>query len=649
MAAGARNGLGRLRPIEWLKVKVADTFWLPRMETNRKVTLPLEYRINRREGTLAAYKWDWPDPAKGAPPWRIWVGDLGKWIEASSYSLGVRPDGRLEKLVAGAIRAILAGQKDDGYIYPNPLPREWRWANLQENHEFYEVGHDIEAAVAHWRATGSRRLLDAMCRCADLLCANFGRGRGKKRGYDGHPEIELALVKLYRATGRKRYLDLAKFLIDQRGRRPHYFDMERRDARKNGVPLRGWFKARNYDNLQAHKPLREQTEAVGHAVRAMYLYSGAADVAAETGDAGLLAACRRLWRSATRRRMYVIGGVGSTSSGEAFARDYDLPNETAYAETCANIALVFFAHRMLQIEADGQYADVMERALYNGVLSGVSLDGRRFFYANHLTAFPQRRQGSEFAGQTAAARQKWFGCACCPPNIARLIASIGQYVYSTAANALFVHLYIGGSAQVEIAGRKLAITQKTEYPWKEKVRLKVDPDAQARFALALRVPAWCRSATLKVNATPINIRRIIRKGYAYLNRVWSRGDAVELTLPMPVERVEAHPAVRMDCGKVALQRGPIVYCLEEIDNGPRLADIALPRRARLAVRFDRKLGGAAVITGRAFRRDMKGWGDELYRPQPASKRVAVNFKAVPYCLWDNRGAGEMLVWIREAD
>jgi len=632
----------KLSPVCWKNVKVVDHFWTLRRETNRTATLPHEYELNKKSGVITAYQWDWWDPARGKAPWRIWVGDIGKWVEAVSYTLATDPDPTLADLAASVVREVLKGQKEDGYLYSNPLPRQWRWTNLQEYHELYDVGHAIEGAVAYYEATGRRDFLDAMCRCADLLDANFGPEEGKIRGYDGHPEIELALVKLYRATGNKRYLNLAKFYVDERGREPNYFAREKEEAKKRGIPLMGWMDT--YEYVQAHKPLREQQDAVGHAVRALYLYSGAADVAAETGDTELLATCRRLWRSLTRRRMYVIGGVGSTARGEAFTFDYDLPNETAYAETCANIALVFFAHRMLQIEADSEYADVMERALYNGVLSGVSLDGKRFFYANHLTVYPQAAKGAH--DHVAASRQDWFGCACCPPNIARLIASIGQYVYSTSKDELYVHLYVGGSAECSVAGEKVVIRQETQYPWDGLVKLTVEPEAPSRFALALRIPGWCRGAKLEVNGKAVGLRGVTRKGYAVLRRVWERGDRIELVLPMPVERIEAHPAVRMDCGKVALQRGPIVYCLEELDNGPHLADIFLPRSSKLTAEYRPKLlGGVVVIRGKAKRRETTGWRDRLYSPERTKTRT-VDILAVPYCVWANRKPGEMIVWIR---
>ena len=646
MERSTRKGTVRqkISPVPLARVKIQDVFWKPRMETNRKVTLAHEYQLNKKNGVLTAYQWDWWNPAKGNPPWRIWVGDVPKWLEAVSYSLATHPDARLAALAERVVQGVIKGQKKDGYLYANPLPRDWRWTNLQEKHELYDAGHAMEGAVAYYQATGRRNFLDAMCRYADLLDVTFGREKGKMRGYDGHPEVELALVKLYRATGEKRYLKLAKFFVDERGRKPYYFDLERKALSKRGLATFNWFTPGNYVNCQAHKPLRRQEDAVGHSVRALYLYSGAADVAVETGDAELMQACRRLWKSVTRRRMYVIGGAGSTAHGEAFTFDHDLPNETAYAETCANIALVFFAHRMLQTEAQSEYADVMERALYNGVLSGVSLDGKRFFYANHLTVAPQALDGAH--GHIAAARQGWFGCACCPPNIARLIASIGQYVCSTSRDGLYVHLYVAGSAQCEVAGRKVAVTQDTRYPWKETVKLTLKPKSPMRFTVALRIPGWCRRAAVKVNGRAVGIARTMKNGYACIRRVWERGDRIELTLPMPVERVEAHPSVRMDCGKVALQRGPVVYCLEEVDNGRALADIFLPRSSKLRAEYKpRLLGGAVVIRGNARRRATAGWDNRLYRADRSATKT-VDIKAVPYCVWANRKPGEMIVWMR---
>ncbi|MBI2200490.1 MAG: glycoside hydrolase family 127 protein [Armatimonadetes bacterium] len=633
-----------LSPVSFLNVGISGGYWGRRVETVRTVTIPLEYEMNRKTGALASYQWE--SERDKDRPWRIWVGDVGKWTEAAAYCLGVRPDRKLAELAEHAVHEVIRGQKPDGYLYCNVTAPARRWTNLRDLHELYDVGHAIEGAVAYYQATGKRDFLDTMCRCADLLEANFGDGPGKQRGYDGHPEVELALVKLYRSTGERRYLDLAKFFVDERGRQPHYFDQEA--AARGEDPKNSWTHRFSpgapHLCFQAHRPVRQQDDAVGHAVRALYLYSGMADVAVETGDEELLAACQRLWMSAVHRRMYVIGGVGSSSHGEAFTCDYDLPNETAYAETCANIALVFFAHRMLQIKADSEYADVMERALYNGVLSGLSLDGRTFFYANHLTAYP--KGGNAASDHVAPARQEWFGCACCPPNIARVISGIGQFVYSTSSDGLYVHLYMGGRVKCQVGGTQVTLKQETDYPWKGKVHFTLDPESPARFDLALRIPGWCRRPNLRVNGKVTSVAAILRSGYACVRRDWAKGDEVELTLPMPVERVEAHPSVRANCGRVALQRGPLVYCLEEVDNGPDLADLFLPRTSRLTVEYRKRLlGGVAVIRGKGFRRSRAGWKDQLYR-STRSRPKAVGILAIPYALWANRGTGEMVVWVR---
>ncbi len=627
----------KLTPVKVKQVRLQDKFWTPRRETNRKVTLETQYGHLKKTGAIKCYQWDWWDMKNGKPPWRIWMGDVGKWVEACAYTLAAGPDSRVQKRVTEAVAQIAKGQKPDGYFYANPIPKKWRWANLFFFHELYDLGHMIEGAVALHQATGDRKLLDVVCRAADLVEKNFGWEKGKCRGYDGHEEIEPALVRLYRETGESRYLKLAKFFVDVRGTQPSYFVQEIKQYEKIGMNPQKL----NHDQLeyfQGHQPIREQADAVGHAVRAMYFYAGAADVAAETGDRELFAACKRLWRSATRRRMYIHGGIGSTPHGEKFTYDYDLPNEMGYSETCASIALVFFAHRMLQIEADGEYADVMERALYNCILAGVSRDGKRFFYSNRLTVYPRVLQKEE--EHRRPTRQGWFGCACCPPNIARIIASLGQYMYSTSANGVYVHLYAAGSLDCEIGGRKVRLAQQTEYPWKENIRITVDTETPFRFGLALRIPAWARTFTLAVNGKTMKLSP--KKGYIQVVREWKKGDRVDLVLPMPVERIEAHPSVQQDSGALALQRGPVVYCLEEIDNGSELADIRLPKSGKLAVSFDTKLK-APVITGNAFRRGLAGWNDALYR-SASSRLRRIRFKAVPYCLWNNRGEGEMRVW-----
>jgi DUF1680 family protein len=634
-----------LRPVPHTCVTFNDRFWAPRIETNRLVTLPIEYEQCRKTGRIGMWNWK---PGRPNPPHIFWDSDVAKWLEAAAGSLATHPDRELERQADAVIEGLAGIQMPDGYLNTHYalVEPEKRWTNLRDCHELYCAGHLMEAAVAYFEATGKRRFLDVMCRYADCIADTFGPRRGQKRGYCGHPEIELALMRLYRATGERRYFELARFFVEERGRKPCYFEVE---ARARGDA--NWKSCRDGNEyFQAHAPLREQRDAVGHAVRALYLYSGAADVAAAAGDAGLMAACRRLWRSVTTRRMYVTGGAGSSRHGERFTCDYDLPNELAYAETCAAIALVFFAQRMLAAEGNGIYADVLERALYNGVLSGVDIEGRRFFYANPLAAHPvsyAARPGEDKGAHTALDRQEWFGCACCPTNIVRLLASLGQYFYGVAPRALFVHLYAGGEATAEVAGQSVRITQTTDYPWDGRVRIAVDSARPAAFTIALRIPGWCRVARLAINGRPVTPASCLKRGYARLNRVWQAGDRIELSLPMPIERIEARPEVRSDCGRIALQRGPLVYCLEEIDNGPHLADIALPRGATLTARRQLKLlGGCVTIEGHGCRRAAQGWGSALYRPA-ASQRARVTVRAVPYFLWNNRGSGEMRVWIGE--
>lgn len=635
----------QMMPLNLKDVAVTGGFWAPRIETNRTATLPVEYEQCRKTGRLAAFKLQWK-PGDPDPPHIFWDSDVAKWIEAAAYSLTVHGDADLEKLVDDVVDDIAAAQQPDGYLnvhYTVVEPGQ-RWTNLRDRHELYCAGHLIEAAVAYYYATGKRKLLEVLCRYADHIDATFGREEGKKRGYPGHEELELALVKLCHATGNQKYLNLAKYFIDERGQQPHYFDEE---AKLRGDdPAKYW--AKNHEYTQSHIPVRQQTEVVGHAVRAFYLYSGMADVAGRTHDEELLAACRRLWADVVEHKLYVHGGIGPSGHNEGFTRPYDLPNETAYAETCAAIALVFFAHRMVQIEADSAYGDVMEQALYNGVLSGVSADGKRFFYENPLAAPP--RPGEKALGAPPAAappgphRQEWFGCACCPPNIARLVASIGQYFYSAGKRDLFVHLYADSTASANVAGGRVRLTQKTNYPWDGEVRITLEMDAPASFGLMLRIPAWCRSHKITVNGQRVSAAR--RKGYARLPRDWNNGDVVELSMEMPVERVVAHPAVLADAGKVAIRRGPVIYCLEQCDHEADVLTIHLPDRTKLTARFDPELfGGGMVIEGVAEAPSLADWPGKLYRPSHQQRMVPANIRAIPYCLWDNRTPGPMTIWL----
>ena len=573
--------------------------------------------------------------------------DVAKWLEAVACELACRPDPALEALADGVIELIGKAQQPDGYLHTYHIvakPGE-RWTDERRRHELYCAGHLMEAAVAYAEATGKRALLDIVCRLADHIDSVFGPDPGRKHGYPGHPVIEMALVKLFHAVHEPRYLALAKYFVDERGRQPHFYDIEERARGEQGHI--GYFEDYVYAYTQAHKPVREQDKAVGHAVRAVYLYGGMADVAMETGDAPLAEVCRTLWQDVTRRQMYVTGAIGSQEYGEDFTFAYDLPNDTLYAETCASIGLAFFAHRMLQLEPKGEYADVLERALYNGVLSGISLDGKRFFYVNPLEVWPQACANRRDLRHVLPERQPWFGCACCPPNLARLVTSLGQYVYSTGPSAVWVHLFAGSTFRTELEGRPVTVVQTTAYPHEEGTTLTFELDVPTEFTLSVRLPSWCRKPSLRLNGIPQDLAAITQDGYASLRRRWSPTDLVELSLPMPVERVRARAEVRADAGRIALQRGPVVYALEEVDNGENLQALSIPRTAAFRAEHDPALlGGVTALIGEGIRTATGAWGEALYAAQEPEER-SVPLRAVPYHLWGNRGPGEMLVWIRE--
>ncbi len=636
----------RVEPLGLKKVRIRkDSFWGERIRLIKEVVIPYQWNAlnDKIPGAPLSHAMENFRIAAGESRgefhgWVFQDSDVAKWLEAVSYCLMQQPDPELERLADRVIDTIVRAQQPDGYLntYFTIKEPQKRWTNLRDNHEMYCAGHMIEAGVAYYEATGKRKLLEAVSRLADHIDSLFGPEPGKRRGYPGHPEIELALIKLYRATGEQRYLKLAKFFIDERGQEPNYFDIE--------AKARGDDKEYDKRYSQAHLPVREQKEAVGHAVRAMYLYSGMADLAFETNDETLLEACKRLWESVTERRMYITGGIGSSAEGEAFTFDYDLPNDRAYAETCASIGLVFWAHRMLRLEVDRKYADVMERALYNGVLSGISLDGTKYFYTNPLEVWPPACKRYDMR-HIIPVRQPWFSCACCPPNLARLLASVGQYAYSRDERTVYVHLFIDSQAEVDLAGGRVTIVQETVYPWEGDVNIRIRTERPQEFTLAIRIPGWCKHPELKINGQGQEIT--VLKGYAWINRTWRDNDKVEILFPMPVERVRAHPNVRAAAGKVAICRGPLVYCLEEVDNGPNLTQIVLPKTANLMVKFDdRLLGGVAVVHGVGLRSDSASWGDALYNSAECEKREAP-IKAVPYYAWGNREPGEMLVWIRE--
>lgn len=625
-------------PVPFTQVTIEDAFWAPKLQVNRERTIPHIYQQCLQTGRIDAFRPDWqPGPEITArEPWGgtpviFWDSDIAKWLEAASYSLATHFDPQLDTLVDEVIHIVAQAQHADGYLntWFTTVDPQNRWKNLRDWHELYCAGHLIEAGVAHYEATGKRTLLDVVCRYTDYIGSLFGPEPGQKRGYPGHPEIELALVKLYRATGERRYLELSRYFVDERGQQPHYFDQESRE--RDDDPAKFWFKTYEYN--QSHLPVREQREVVGHAVRAVYLYSGMMGLAREYGDASLHEACEHLWRNLTTKRMYVTGGIGTSGQNEGFTGDYDLPNESAYAETCAAIGLIFWAQRLLQLDCNRRYADILELALYNSVLSAISSDGQAFFYENPLASNGHHH------------RQPWFDCPCCPPNLARLLSSLGGYIYAQSETDAVVHLFIQGMGRLSVGGQTVTLRQKTNYPWQGTVTIEVAPEQPFTFGLRLRIPGWCRSAGMQVNGEKIDLASRLEQGYARIERLWQPGDVVTLNLPMPIERLSAHPDIQADQGCVALQRGPLMYCLEQCDQAEPLHRLVLPSTAALTDQVEPDLlGGIVVLRGTAAALDVTDWEDTLYQPHsPTTQTTSIT--AIPYYAWGNREVGPMRVWI----
>ncbi|MGI6726586.1 MAG: glycoside hydrolase family 127 protein [Christensenellales bacterium] len=563
--------------------------------------------------------------------------DLAKWLEAVAYQLQMSPDAALERLADEAIELVEQAQMPDGYLntYYQLTDITKRYTNLRDDHELYTAGHMMEAATAYYLATGKDRLLKVMERMAENIMAHIGPQPGKLPGYPGHEEIELALCKMYDVTGKEEYLRLAEYFINQRGQAPNFFVAEQKKLGRDYKPGGAY----GYTYAQHHLPVREQTTLEGHSVRALYLLSGMADVAMRTGDESLKAACETLYRNVTQKRMYVTGGVGSSRLGEAFTLDYDLPGDTAYAETCASIALIFFCRRMLEMSLQGDYADTMERALYNTCLAGMSLDMQRFFYVNPLSVDPQASRLDDRKRHALPERPKWFGCACCPPNLARLLSSLALYAYSATEEAVMVHLYLQGEADLQVGSQEARLSLVTDYPAEGKVLLRVTPGT---YGLRLHLPAWCAKYTLLQNGKPL--AHEVKDGYLHIPGPLHAGDII-LDMDMPPYRVYANPAVREEIGKVALARGPMVFCLEEVDNGKGLHRLSLPRDAALAWSRDDSLPGGQKITARGAR--LTADTDALYAASPGSTQTA-ELTFIPYHAWANRGENEMTVWLREA-
>lgn len=637
-------------PLPASAVAIRDSFWSPRRETVREVTLDSVYENLESTGRIDNFRIA-AGEASGEFSGRYYNdSDVYKWLEAACYALEGEDDPELRDRVEDVIDAIEGAQADDGYLntYFQLVEPERRWTNLHEMHELYCAGHLFEAAVAHYRTTDDERLLDVARRLADHVDDVF-RPDGK-RGYPGHEEIELALAKLYRATGEDGYLDLARYFLDERGREPSRFEWEIEHAEEiGGHAYDHLVDDGEYDatHLQDHAPVTDQETAEGHAVRATYLYCGMADVAIETGDDELVDALERLWRNVTRRRSYVTGGIGSSPDGERFTEDYDLPNETSYAETCAALGSARWNRRMLQLIGEGRFGDVLERTLYNALLAGVSLSGDRFFYDQPLEVNGdghalEDRSEHRFDNQ----RQPWFPTACCPTNVPRLLCSLGRYVYQRRAdpNELYATLYVGSDAETSFDGVDVAVSQETEYPWDGEVTVDVDPERPVAFDLKLRVPGWCDDYAVRVDGDAVEPP--VEDGFLTVSREWA-GERVELDLEFDVERVLAHPEVRENADRVAMRRGPLVYCLEGVDHDRPLGDYVLPPDPEFETAHEPDLmDGVVALECDGLAEDRSAWDGQLYRPCDDVELERARIRAVPYYAWGHREPGELRVWIR---
>lgn len=631
-----------IRPVALRDVQVADGFFSRYADLVREEVIPYQWEaLNDRipgaekSGCLRNFRIAAGQEAGEFTGMVFQDSDIGKWLEAVAYSLTTHPDAALERTADEVIELLEAAQREDGYLDTYFIVKDPknRWKCLRDCHELYCAGHLLEGAVAYWQATGKDRFLNVMRRYVDYIATVFGRGEGQMRGYPGHEEIELALCKLYDVTGEKKYLDLAAYFIDERGRDPKYF-LEERKTRGDAFHWEG-NDAQGMEYFQSHAPVREQTEAVGHAVRAVYLYSGMADVAMRTGDEGLLEACRRLYRNIADKRLYVTGAIGSTYIGEAFTFDYDLPNDTAYAETCASVGLIFFMKRMLEADGAAEYGDMMERALYNTVLAGMAMDGKSFFYVNPLEVFPEADEKDPSKRHVKTVRQKWFACACCPPNVARLLADLGSYIYRRKGSAVTADLFIG--SRLALPGGAELI-QTSEVPFGGKVTFTLRGAAQG-FSLRVRCPEWAEGVTCTAPCRKEN-------GYIAIQKDWQDGDSVTLVFGMEPRRIYANPLVRQDAGKVCLMRGPLVYCLEEADNGANLHLLRLPEGEPVeAVRGEGALFGMTLL--RAKGRRFVPHGSRLYAPDRQGREEEARLTFVPYFAWGNRDKGEMAVYVRE--
>lgn len=665
-----------IKPLDIKKVSVTDEFWSRKRELVRTEVIPYQWEIlndripeaqasycmhnfkaaaalnkrKKKQGSkFEAPKFTYrgfavfPDNREDAKDDEFYGfvfqdSDFYKWIEAVAYSLANHPDPDLEETADRAIDIVADAQLENGYLdtYYIINGTDKIFTDLRDHHELYCLGHLIEAAVAYERATHKDKLLNVAKAYADYVYSVFGEGEGKINGYPGHEIAEMALFRLYDRTGTKRYLELAEYFINERGKAPNYFESEHPDMK--GKP--------DYYH-QAYKPVREQDEAVGHAVRAVYLYSGMADMALLTGDEALKQACEKLWDSIANTKLYITGGIGATHLGEAFSLPYDLPNDTAYSETCAAIGLVFFARRMLCLEPNNKYSDIMELALYNTVLAGMALDGKSFFYVNPLEVIPENCHKDERKTHVKPVRQKWFGCACCPPNIARLISSLGQYIYTEDDNTLFVHLYAGSETSKTVNGKKIKVTLTSDFPNSGKASIKIKGAAATDFALALRIPGWTMG-NFKIQGCE-RLKTEMKDGYLYCSCFDDDVTVIDLDFEMIPRLIIADENVAEDAGKVAVVKGPVVYCAEEADNGKALREIKIKTPANLTEEITGEFGYDVIkIKADAVRVKSTGEGISstyLYKVYKEQTVEDMALTLIPYYLWANRGEGEMSVYL----
>lgn len=632
------------------QVQISDDFWSHMQNLVTDVVIPFQERVLNDEeaGVEKSHAIDNFRIAAGLAEGEFYGmvfqdSDVAKWLEGVAYSLIIKPDAELEARADAIIEIVAKAQQEDGYLntYFTIKEPEHRWKNLLECHELYCAGHMMEAAVAYYEATGKDRLLGVMERMAEHIIRRFGNEEGKVTGIPGHQEVEIGLMRMYHATGKQQYKDMVRYFLEERGKNPDFFKEEaaKRDWEHFGM------KPEDTKYNQSHATVYEQDEAVGHSVRAVYMYTAMADLAAEDGDTRLLDACRRLWNNIVQQKMYITGGIGATVVGESFSVPYELPNDTVYAETCASIGLVFFAKQMLKSEKKGCYADVMERELYNGIISGMQRDGKRFFYVNPLEVNPGTSGVAAGYEHVIPERPGWYACACCPPNLVRMVTSLGKYAWDEEDDVIYSHLFIGGDASLAHAD----IHVESSYPWSGKVSYEVKANTADAFTVAIHIPSYINRKTLRVclNGEAVDTQALIRDGYLYVERVWGRTDRITLEFQMPVRKIYANTKVREDVGCVALMRGPVVYCFEGVDNGEELQALFVDRELdATVVNGEGELFSGMNLLDVAGKRLIYSGGTELYsEEEPVFEPVKL--RAVPYFAWGNRGLNQMRVWMHE--